>query len=154
MLLHLAESPIVGRRRAVLVGWTPSDVPSFTAGSSVGTTHVTVQISDLARTGSPFEAEFLVDTDSLHCLAPASRLREAGIAPEGRQVYHLASGEPIEYEYGFARVSFLGDETVAHVIFGAEDAEPLLGVVALENTGLVVDPANRTLRRLPAMPLK
>lgn len=120
----------------------------------MGITHVTVQIRDLALTGSPFEAEFMVDTGSLHCLAPASRLREAGVTPEGRQVYQLASGEPVEYEYGFARVSFMGDETVAHVIFGAEDAEPLLGVVALENTGLVVDPANQTLKRLPAMPLK
>ena len=120
----------------------------------MGTTHVTARIRDLARTGNPFEAEFLVDTGSLHCLAPASRLREAGVVPEGKQVYELASGDPIEFKYGFARVSFLGDETVTHVIFGPEDAEPLLGVVALENTGLVVDPANRTLKRLPAMPLK
>ena len=122
--------------------------------SDMGTTHVTAQILDLARAGNPFEAEFLVDTGSLHCLAPASRLREAGVAPEGKQVYELASGEPIEYEYGFARVSFLGSETVTHVIFGPEGAEPLLGVVALENTGVVVDPTNQTLKRLPAMPLK
>ena len=120
----------------------------------MGTTHVTAQILDLAGTGRPFEAEFLVDTGSLHCLAPASRLRAAGVQAEGRRVYELASGEPVEYEYGFARVSFLGDETVTHVIFGPEDAEPLLGVVALENTGVMVDPANQTLRRLPAMPLK
>ena len=117
-------------------------------------THVAAQIWDLARAGSPFEAEFLVDTGSLHCLAPASRLREAGVTPEGKQTYELANGEPIEYDYGFARVSFLGDETVTHVIFGPEDAEPLLGAVALENTGMVVDPANQTLKRLPAMPLK
>ena len=102
----------------------------------MGTTHVTAQVLDLARTGRPFEADFLVDTDSPHCLAPASRLREAGVEPEGEQVYELASGEPVEYEYGFARVSFLGSETVTHVIFGPEDAEPLLGAVALENTGV------------------
>lgn len=120
----------------------------------MGTTHVTARILDLAGTGRPFEAEFLVDTGSPHCLAPASRLRAAGVQAEGRRVYELASGEPVEYEYGFARVSFLGDETVTHVIFGPEDAEPLLGVVALENTGVMVDPANQTLRRLPAMPLK
>jgi len=33
-------------------------------------------------------------------------------------------------------------------------AEPILGVVALENTGLVVDPVTKTLRRLHAKPLK
>ena len=51
-------------------------------------------------------------------------------------------------------MSFLGSETVTHVVFGPEDAEPLLGVVALENAGVVVDPANQTLKFLPAMPLK
>lgn len=120
----------------------------------MGTTHVTAQIRDLVRTCRPLEAVFLVDTGALHCLAPASRLQEAGVTPEGRQVRKPANGEPIEYEYGFARISFLGDETVAHVIFGPECAEPILGVVALENTGLVVDPASQTLKRLPAMPLK
>ena len=118
----------------------------------MGVTRVTASVSDLSLTGSPFEAEFLVDTGSLHCLAPASRLRQAGVNPEGKQVY--GQRQPIEYEYGFARVSFLGSETVTHVIFGPEDADPLLGVVALENTGVVVDPANQTLTRLPAMPLK
>ena len=120
----------------------------------MGVTHVTAQILDLGRTGTPFEAEFLVDTGSLHCMAPASRLQEAGVKPEGRQVYELASGEPVEYRYGFARIAFLGDETVTHVIFGPEHAEPILGVVALENTGVMVDPASQTLKRLPAMPLK
>ena len=68
-------------------------------------------------------------------------------------MYERASGQPVEYEYGFARVAFLGDETVArHLRPGGR--ELLLGVVALENTGVMVDPANQTLRRLPAMPLK
>ena len=97
----------------------------------MGLTHVTAQVVDVGRTGRPYEAEFLVDTGSLHCLAPASRLREAGVAPEGRRVYERASGEPVEYRYGFARISFSGDETVSHVVFGPEDAEPILGVVAL-----------------------
>ena len=117
-------------------------------------THVTAQIFDLGRTGTPFEAEFLVDAGSLHCMAPASRLREAGVEPEGSQVYALANGEPVERHYGFARITFLGDETVAHVIFGPEHAEPVLGVVALENTGVMVDPASQTMKRLPAIPLK
>ena len=120
----------------------------------MGITHVTAQVFDLARTGTPFEAEFLVDTGSLHCMAPASGLRQAGVTPEGKQVYQLANGEPVEYHYGFARIAFLGDETVTHVIFGPESAEPILGVVALENTGVMVDPTSQTLKRLPAMPLK
>ncbi len=41
----------------------------------------------------------------------------------------------------------MGAETVAQVIFGPDDAEPILGVVALENTGIGVDPVTRTLKR-------
>ena len=117
-------------------------------------THVTVQVFDLTRTRSPFVAEFLVDTGSMHCLAPASGLREAGVVPEGKRTYELANGDHSEHEYGFARFSFLGDETVAPVVFGPEDAEPRLGMVALEDNGVVVDPTSQTLVRLPALPLK
>jgi predicted aspartyl protease len=82
------------------------------------------------------------------------KLLAAGVVPEGKNVYELANGQPIEYEYGFARVAFFGGETVAQVIFGPAGAEPILGVVALENAGVVVDPVSRTLRRLHAKPLK
>ena len=58
------------------------------------------------------------------------------------------------YEYGFARVLFLGTETVAQVIFGPPDVEPILGVVAHENAGITIDPVTKTLKRLPAKPLK
>ena len=56
----------------------------------MGITHVTAQVFDLAHTRTPFEAEFFVDTGSLHCMAPASGLRQAGVTPEGKQVYQLA----------------------------------------------------------------
>ncbi len=120
----------------------------------MGLTHVTVRISNLAQDAEPWEAEFLVDTGAIDCLAPSERLVRAGVRPEGRAVYELANGEPIEYEYGFARISFLGSETVAQVIFGPSNAEPILGVVALENVGVTVDPVTRVLRRMHARPLK
>lgn len=120
----------------------------------MGVTHVTVRISDLAKQGVPYEAEFLVDTGAIDCMAPADRLEAAGVQREGKDVYELANGQPTEFEFGFARVSFLGNETVAQVIFGPPNAEPILGVVALENTGVVVDPVTRDLRRLHAKPLK
>jgi hypothetical protein len=73
---------------------------------------------------------------------------------EGKDVYELANGQTIECAYGFARVSFMGSETVTRVIFGPEESEPLLGVVALESTGIGVDPVSRTLHRRLAKPLK
>jgi predicted aspartyl protease len=101
----------------------------------MGLTHVTVSVSDLAQSGTPYEADFVVDTGAIDCLAPADRLAQAGIQVEGKAVYELANGQPTELEYGFARVSFLGAETVAQMIFGPQGAEPILGVAALEHVG-------------------
>lgn len=120
----------------------------------MGLTHVTTQITNLGKTKAPFEAEFLVDTGAIDCMAPANALKRAGITIEGKDSYELADGTSIEYPYGFARVSFMGSETVVQVIFGPSDCEPLLGVVALENVGIGVDPVSKTLRRMSAKPLK
>jgi hypothetical protein len=48
----------------------------------------------------------------------------------------------------------MGEITAGRVIFGEPGCEPLLGVTALESVGITVDPVNKTLRRLPAIPLK
>ncbi|MGH8477720.1 MAG: hypothetical protein ACRER2_18470 [Methylococcales bacterium] len=109
---------------------------------------------NLAGTGVAFEDEFLVDTGAIDCLAPVSKLDESGIRAEGTDVYELTNGQIVEYPYGFTRVSFMGAETVSKVIFGPEGCEPLLGVTALESTGIGVDPTTHTLKRMAAKPLK
>jgi len=120
----------------------------------MGVIHITVTVSNLTRDTEPYEAEFLVDTGAIDCTAPRDSLLAAGIRSEGKAVCELANAQPVEYEYGFARVAFFGAETVAQIIFGPAGAEPILGVAALENTGVTVDPVTRTLRRLHAKPLK
>ncbi|MBM4037004.1 MAG: clan AA aspartic protease [Planctomycetes bacterium] len=119
----------------------------------MGVTHVTVRVTDIGQAGTPYEDEFVVDTGAVHCLAPAERLRAAGVQPEGKDVYTLANGEAVEYEYGFARLKFLGMDAVARIIFGPAKAEPLLGVLALEDAGIVVDPRTHELKRLHSLPL-
>ncbi|MCI0536427.1 MAG: hypothetical protein L0Z50_14500 [Verrucomicrobiales bacterium] len=120
----------------------------------MGITHVTVSVSNLRKDQPPYEADFIVDTGAIDCLAPTSALKAAGIEIEGRDAYELANGDVVEYPFGFARVSFMGSETVAQIIFGPENCEPILGTVALENTGIGVDPISRTLNRMAAKPLK
>jgi clan AA aspartic protease len=120
----------------------------------MGVTHVTASLGNLRADMAPYRGEFLVDTGAIDCLAPSGALTAAGIKIEGRAVYELANGVVVEYPYGFARVAFMGAETVTQVIFGPEDCEPILGVVALENTGIGVDPVTRSLRKMSAKPLK
>ena len=62
----------------------------------MGLTHVTVALRNLQQDRPAHEAEFLVDTGAIDCLAPAKDLTEAGIAVEGRDVYELANGEVVD----------------------------------------------------------
>jgi len=68
--------------------------------------------------------------------------------------YELADGALREYSFGLARIEFMGQVTAGRVIFGEPGSEPRLGVTALESVGIRVDPVNKTLNRLPAIPLK
>lgn len=120
----------------------------------MGQTHVTVEVKPLKGGKKSFEQLFLVDTDALHCFVPTKALKKLGVAVEGKFDCELADGTVQVFDYGFVRAKFMGQETVCHAIFAPDDAEPLLGVVALENTGFAVDPRTKSLERLHAIPLK
>ena len=119
----------------------------------MGLSYVTVSLNAAGRQ-EKYRATFLVDTGATDSMAPRSELLEVGIIPVGKTAYELADGSLHEYEFGLAEISFMGEITAGRVIFGPDGTEPLLGVTALESVGIVVDPANRTLKRLPAIPLK
>ena len=120
----------------------------------MGLIHVTVAVKNLSVPNGTYEADFLVDTGATDSLAPASALKKIGVEAKGKMAYELADGTVQEYEFGVAQIEFMGEITAGRVIFGPDDAEPLLGVTALESVGITVDPASRTLKRLPAVPLK
>ncbi len=101
-----------------------------------------------------YSAEFLVDTGATDSMAPAASLKKAGIKPVGSTVYQLADGRIVEYEFGLAVIQFMGEITAGRIIFGPENSEPLLGVTVLESVGILVDPANQSPKRMPAIPLK
>ena len=117
-------------------------------------THVTVALKGLGGSNGTYEGDFLVDSGATDCLAPAAKLREIGVQPVGTMVYELADRTKHEYPFGLVEIRFMGEITAGRVIFGPDDVEPLLGITALESVGITIDPASRTLKRLPAIPLK
>jgi clan AA aspartic protease len=119
----------------------------------MGLTHVVVKIGNLGSDDF-YDANFLVDTGAVESMAPASELKRVGIKPVGKRTYELASGELRDYEYGLAQLRFMDEITSTDIIFGPENAEPILGVLALEGAGFIVDPKSQTLRKLRARPLK
>lgn len=120
----------------------------------MGLTKVTTRLTSIEDPSKFYEALFLVDTGATDCVAPANELEKSGVRREGKMTCELADGSVKEYAFGLVRIEFMGETTAGRVIFGESRIEPILGVTALESVGIMVDPAKKTLRRLPAIPLK
>jgi len=120
----------------------------------MGATHVTVTVRNPAEPERAWAGLFLVDTGATDCLVPRKHLEAIGLKPEGARTYELADGSELRLDITVARVEFMGDVVGATVIYAPDDAEPLLGVTALESVGIEVDPVNQRLKRLPAVRLK
>jgi clan AA aspartic protease len=116
--------------------------------------HVTVMVRNPARPEKTWEGLFLVDTGAVDCLVPARHLREIGLQPRAMRTYELADGSEVKLDIATAEIEFMGEIVGSTVIFAADDAEPILGVTALESVGIEVDPRNQRLKRLPAPRLK
>ena len=120
----------------------------------MGITQVTASIRNPARPTKFWEALFLVDTGAVDCMVPGKHLRALGLKPRGKRTYELADGSEVTLNVTVAEVEFMGDTVGATVIYGPDDAEPILGVTALESVGIEVDPRSQRLKRLPAVRLK
>ena len=120
----------------------------------MGLTKVTTKLTALEKPAQSYEAVFIVDTGATDSMVPSDKLEKIGVRKEGKISYELANGKVKEYPYGLVKIEFMGETTASRVIFGSNECEPLLRVTALESVGIVVDPTNKTLKRLPAIPLK
>ena len=102
----------------------------------MGLTHVAVRLFNSASPDT-YEADFLVDTGATDTMAPASDLKKIGIQPLGKDVYELANGELVEFEYGNAELRFMNEIVPIRIVFGPDDSKPILGVIALEAAGFI-----------------
>jgi len=119
----------------------------------MGLTHVAVKLRD-RDSKETFTADFHIDTGATDSMAPASELKRIGIQPIGTRAYELADGQLEEFQVGYAEFSFMDDTILGRVIFGPDNAEPILGAIALESVGVAVDPVNHRLIKLRALSLK
>ena len=120
----------------------------------MGATHVTVTIRNPAAPDRYWEGLFLVDTGAMDSLVPRPHLEAIGLAPKGRRTYEMADGSEIAMDVTTGDIEFMGETVGGTILFGATDAELLLGVTALESVGIEADPLNQRLKRLPAVRLK
>ena len=120
----------------------------------MGVTHVSVTVRNPAAPERVWDGEFLVDTGAIDSLVPRIRLESIGIRPGGTRTYELADGTKRAFDIAVAQFEFMNETVGGTVIFADDDAEPLLGVTALESAGIEVDPRNEQLKRLSAVRLK
>lgn len=121
----------------------------------MGLTRIAVTVRKFgSEEEASYTATFLVDTGAIDSMIPASELKKLGVEPERTEFYEMASGTLEEFDLGYAYLEFLGKRIPGQIMFGPDDAEPILGVLALETAGFVVDPVAERLKKLPARSLK
>jgi len=110
----------------------------------MGTFHVRIEVGD--PEGKRFqELDALVDTGATNTALPASLLNGLGVTPQTTTVFQLADGRELELGVGRTWVKVDGKQEFTQVVFAAEETEPLLGAITLEEMGLGVDPVQRRL---------
>ena len=120
----------------------------------MGTTHVNVAIRNPAEPSRVWEGIFLVDTGATDCLVPRNALESIGLRPRGQRVYGLADGKELRFDIAVAELECMDEIIGATVAFGEDNAEPLLGVTAMESLGIEIDPHNQSLHKLPYLRLR
>ena len=113
----------------------------------MGATYATVTVRNPAEPDREWEGEFLADTGAFTSVVPRCRLEGIGVDPLGTRLIELADGSPARLPVGVATLDFMGEEFLGSVLFGDDDAEPLLGLAAMQEVGVKVDPVNHRLER-------
>ena len=107
----------------------------------MGAFRVGMTVSNREGTASS-DVEALVDTGAFFSLLPSTVLNEIGISPSASRTFNVADGRKVELPVGEAMVTYDGATVSTYVVFGPDDARPLLGAYTLEALALQVDPVN------------
>ena len=125
-------------KRLVLPGHRTSD-------SGMGDFRVAIQIA--RAKGERVEAlRALVDTGSTFTWIPRDVLERLGVSPEQEWPFELADGREQRYPVAWVQIKLEErHEQPTIVVFAPLGAEPILGVVTLEEHLLAVDPVHHRL---------
>ena len=95
--------------------------------------------------------EFLVDTSSGYTLLPPKTWKKLGLKADGKERFRLADGTPIERKTSECGITIQNKTRHTTVILGEKDEEARLGMITLENIGLVLNPFTRQLQPMRMM---
>lgn len=105
----------------------------------MGVFNCKISVSNLDGS-NPREIDATVDTGATYTVLPAHLLSELGITPMRKGTFVIGDGRRISMDMGHAWITINGTKAPITIIFGSDDAAPLLGAVTLEELQLAVDP--------------
>ncbi len=110
----------------------------------MGITFIKGKVSDVSKRKSK-EVKFLIDSGATYTLLPYTVWKYLGLRPKRKIELLLTDGSKIKRKVSECYIELPQGEGFTPVILGQKGDEAILGVVTLENLGLVFNPLKRTL---------
>lgn len=117
----------------------------------MGVTTISATITNIADSSKKIRGKFMVDTGAAYTVIPGGLAKQLDLEPVKTQEFSLADGTVVKRQLGHAMVEIDGNKAPSTVVIGENDDSPLIGVITLENMGLMVDPFKRKLRPMRLM---
>lgn len=112
----------------------------------MGYVRVKVKLRNPQQRTREAEVEVLADTGAIYSVIPSKILESIKIERRSTRKMRLADGRVIERQLGIAEIEVGGETAHSNVIFGEDKDASVLGVTALEELGLQVDPLSGELK--------
>jgi len=112
----------------------------------LGHVRVKVKVRNPQQRTLEAELELLADTGAIYSVIPSKALDSVKIERRSMRRMKLADGRVIERYLGIAEIEVRGETAHSNVIFGEDEDASVLGVTALEELGLQVDPVTGELK--------
>jgi len=112
----------------------------------MGLTYIDAEVANFSSQAELIR--FLVDSGANYSLLPQEVWQRLGLQPMRRVSAVLADGSVLERDVSECRICLEGIAGTTPVLLGEAGDEALMGVVTLENLGLMLNPYQRTLQPL------
>ena len=120
----------------------------------MGFVKVRVKIGNPEKPSVFKEVELIADTGAIYTVVSKKVLEELGIRKRGKRKFKLTDGKIVEREVGIVEIEVKKTVAYTTVVFGEEDDTQVLGVTALEELGMQVDPVTGELKPMELLLLE
>ena len=111
----------------------------------MGITTISATVRNIDKPENKITAKFMVDTGAAYTVLPRKFVVKLGLEPVKTQEFSLVDGTTVKRKLGHAMVEIDGEKSPSTVVLGEKGDSALIGVITLENMGLMLDPFKRKL---------